>query len=424
MTLSTMTTDYINIRSALKGNYRKGIHALREIIGTPVQAEELCANSGFLALVLSHDANHPDGNSEELRTILLESAYGDGAVENWLEILFPDQTAAQVIADDEKVKALVSGSNTSAAILESDKWCAQAICSLAGTSYASIDSISDMLASSTAMTAIYASSDATNAMLESSRVLKTVGEGNQTVQGNFFGSAPNSVVTKIMDDDGLFDTFKASAAFATKASSVFSSTFASESWATLAKVGIVAAANPSAFTSYQGKTRSVAITGEGTHNFEVAGVGMDGAGFTFVCDDLVGTHAMNSSSTTSGGWEGCAMRSWLSGTLINSFPSDLRAVIKTVTKKNTSGYGAATTQDKLWIPSYTEVGLQSGDAEGAKYPIFTDNASRIKKDGSSAARWWLRSVYSSSSFRYVVSDGSLGNYGASTAYGVCPCFCI
>lgn len=424
MTLSTMTTDYINIRSALKGNYRKGIHALREIIGTPVQAEELCANSGFLALVLSHDANHPDGNSEELRTILLESAYGDGAVENWLEILFPDQTAAQVIADDEKVKALVSGSNTSAAILESDKWCAQAICSLAGTSYASIDSISDMLASSTAMTAIFASTDAMNALLASKRVMGEVASSDHSAQTTFFASASRAALITIIEDDEVFAMFAGSAAFMSRVSTVFSSTFATETWATIEKIAELAAASPSTFSTYQGKTRSVAISGNGTHNFEVAGVGMDGCGFTFVCDDLVGTHNMNSSNTTSGGWEGCAMRSWLADTMLANFPSDLRSVIKTVTKKNTSGYGAATTQDKLWIPSTTEVGLESGDAEGAKYPIFTNNSSRIKKNGSSAAVWWLRSVYSGTSFRVVSSDGSLNGSSASSASGVCPCFCI
>ncbi len=118
------------------------------------------------------------------------------------------------------------------------------------------------------------------------------------------------------------------------------------------------------------------------------------------------------------------MRSWLNGTMLNNFPAELRSVIKSVSNKNTSGYGAATTSDKLWIPSWTEVGLESGDAEGAKFSIFTSNSNRIRKNGGSATIWWLRSVDSSTLFRFVNADGSLCNDYASYAYGVCPCFCI
>lgn len=176
---------------------------------------------------------------------------------------------------------------------------------------------------------------------------------------------------------------------------------------------------------WSGQSKSVTINGYGTHNFVFADVGVDSDSmFTFVCEDLIGFHSMSAPNPTSAGWESCAMRSWLSSTIFSALPSDLQSVIKSVPKKNTAGYGSKITYDKLWIPSYTEVGIGTGDSEGRRYFIFTDDASRIKNRGKTAYLWWLRSVNSSTYFRCVQKDGSLTNGGASGSLGACPCFCI
>ena len=149
-------------------------------------------------------------------------------------------------------------------------------------------------------------------------------------------------------------------------------------------------------------------------------------------DGLNATAAMNSSNTNAGGWNSSAMRSRMS-TYLSQLPADLRAVIKPVIKKTTAGSQSTTIQsttDSLWIASMKEVGLLTTDTgykdEGTQYPLFTDNASRVKKVNGSAANWWTRSpnTGSSTNFRYVNSDGSYnGNY-ASYSYGVVLGLCV
>lgn len=149
-------------------------------------------------------------------------------------------------------------------------------------------------------------------------------------------------------------------------------------------------------------------------------------------DGLNATAAMNSSNTNAGGWNSSAMRSRMS-TYLSQLPADLRAVIKPVIKKTTAGSQSTTIQnttDSLWLASMKEVGLLTTSTgysgEGETYPLFTDNASRIKKVNGSAAAWWSRSPYtgSSTNFYCVSSSGSNVSYYASTSSGVVLGLCV
>ena len=101
---------------------------------------------------------------------------------------------------------------------------------------------------------------------------------------------------------------------------------------------------------------------------------------------LNATRVVNSTNTNVNGWNGSEMRTYCNGDLYNLLPSDLKSLIKAVNKKTSSGNKSSTiqtTSDKLWLPSGCEVSGSSGntkwfDGEGTQYPIFTDNASRIK----------------------------------------------
>lgn len=241
------------------------------------------------------------------------------------------------------------------------------------------------------------------------------------------GPYDNYTGEELLDDH--LETCKTNQAAAQRVSDYFNTRFTSMSWAYMSKMSEVAAAFPAVFGGYVNKTRTVNMGSSygGNTVFRVAGVDHDtnssGKGaFTFIADKCIATHQMNTSNTTSSGWANCAMRSWLSDTVLPAMPADLQAVIATVNKVNTSGYGTSPTQDKLWIPSYTEVGL--GGNEGSKYGIFTDNSSRIRKYDNSNQWWWLRSVHSSRIFRAVNVDGSLSGDNATTTHGVVPGFCI
>lgn len=152
-------------------------------------------------------------------------------------------------------------------------------------------------------------------------------------------------------------------------------------------------------------------------------------------DCLNGTRQkMNSSNTNYGGWGSSAMRSWMT-TLLGQMPSDLQNVIKQVEKKTQAGNGSSTittTTDKLWLFSYTEVGLgattsYSPGGEGVAYPLFVSNSSRVKKmNGGSEIGWWLRSPVLSKTghFCNIKVTGVAEEYLASNQAGVSVGFCI
>jgi hypothetical protein len=149
---------------------------------------------------------------------------------------------------------------------------------------------------------------------------------------------------------------------------------------------------------------------------------------------LTTTRAMNSSDSNSGGWESCAMRSWLQSTVLGWLPEELQAVIKKVNKKATAGSKSTTiktSEDNLFLLAEVEVfGSKTYGSldEGTQYSYFTTTSRRVKKSGDSGSStyWWERSPYTSSSsyFCGVDSSGSANYSGASYAYGVSFSFCI
>lgn len=224
-----------------------------------------------------------------------------------------------------------------------------------------------------------------------------------------------------------FDECKSDQSGAQRVATYFVNRVSSASWTQLSQISQLAAVYPSVFSGFVNKTKTVNMGSYGGNTtFRIAGVDHDtisGRGaLTFIADKCIATYQMNSSNTTSGGWASCDMRSWLSGTVLPAMPSDLKAVIVSVNKVNTSGYGTSPTQDKLWIPSYTEVGF--GGNEGSAYGIFTNNSSRIRQHNGSNQWWWLRSVESSYLFRAVLTAGSLDSYFTVSPGGVVPGFCI
>ena len=257
---------------------------------------------------------------------------------------------------------------------------------------------------------------------------------SNTGSGVMYFAAQGEVVPTFEEANGkqLLDYYleesKASSNAAQRIASYFNSSFETMSWVDMSRMSEVAAHFPSAFSGYINKTRAVVIEFlSGSIVFRVAGVNhdtnsSDKGAFTFIADKCIIHNYMNASSNTNGGWEKSALRSLLSDTILPSMPADLQAVIAEVSKVNTPGYGTSPTQDKLWIPSQTEVGL--GGNEGSAYGIFTSNSSRIRQYRNFNIDWWLRTVENSSDFSSVTDNGSLGIDNAVGALGVVPGFCV
>lgn len=106
-------------------------------------------------------------------------------------------------------------------------------------------------------------------------------------------------------------------------------------------------------------------------------------------------------SMNCGGWAESDLREWLDTELYTILPDDLKAAIKRVIKWSDGGYYNKTvvgTEDKIWIPSYEELGLPDSTnnliGQGNQYQIFTDNASRQRHTtmDENSQNYWSRST--------------------------------
>lgn len=179
------------------------------------------------------------------------------------------------------------------------------------------------------------------------------------------------------------------------------------------------------------------------------------AAFTFVGANILTTHAMNATATNSGGWSKSGMRTWLNGTVVNSFPADLEKATKQVVKMtNNTGKSQSTTcvtqtTDKVWLLSWMEclgpISWNEGadtsyidnidNQEGVQYAWFKqqgvegeqghDSLIRSASGSSEEGVWWMRSSAPNTSTSFGDMGPEIDNGGtASTAEGVVIGFCI
>ena len=162
---------------------------------------------------------------------------------------------------------------------------------------------------------------------------------------------------------------------------------------------------------------------------------------------------MNSSDSNSGGWNGSYMRKTLLGnsntpasTLENSLmaalPSDLLAVMKTVTKytdntgggSNSSGNVTATADYLFLLAEFEVLGTrywanQYEQNSQKQYDYYKAGNSRVAYNHSAvdtAVWWWLRSASygGSGSFCDVTTDGGYGGSSANYSAGLRPGFAV
>ena len=152
-------------------------------------------------------------------------------------------------------------------------------------------------------------------------------------------------------------------------------------------------------------------------------------------DCLKDEKPMNKRPTNEGGWEKSFMREWLNGTVFHMLPDELQEIIVPRVIRQKLGGETVETQDKLWLPSCTEVfgaerarNWAPADAEDEQQlQLYKTERSRVKECGDEGTWWyWLRSPFGSSP-TYFCSVDSLGSaYGnnASTSFGVAFGFCL
>ena len=198
---------------------------------------------------------------------------------------------------------------------------------------------------------------------------------------------------------------------------------------------------------------------EGTNRIHFQ-IGKIGGKDVCLCDSQYGSGQsgngyfnMNPNNSNSGGWNGSYMRKTLLGnsgtpssppanSMLAALPSDLRAVMKSVTKysDNTGGspdnasYVTSTTDYLFLLAEFEYHGARSYANSAEKnfqlqYSYYKAGNSKVKyKHGETgtAAYHWCRSVYVGNThyFCRVYTNGSATDYTANISWGAAPGFAV
>ena len=229
-----------------------------------------------------------------------------------------------------------------------------------------------------------------------------------------------------------------------------SKSFSSDSWTTIAY-----AVRTNNLSKYKiGDTKTIDMGTYGTHTLRIAntstpsecsgtGFSQTACGFVLEFADIITTHKMNNSNPNKGGWPVTRMRTFVNNDIYNAIPSELRNVIIDTTvvsghgRNDTSNF---TSTDKLYLLSPAEIWAQ-GTSNTVNYDTARDvtrqldyyknlgtstsnYSGAIKKNGTDADFWWLRSAHSDygNAFFNVRSNGECGSDYSYDTYGVSPAF--
>lgn len=160
----------------------------------------------------------------------------------------------------------------------------------------------------------------------------------------------------------------------------------------------------------------------------------EGRVMVVVRDCMEKMHAMNDYATNKGGWKDSAMRKYLNEDVLPRLPKELQAMIVPRTIRQKIDGEEVQMQDKLWLPSFTEMFGADAAAEWApcdlgdeQFELFDSERSRVKEVPGKGTWWyWLRSPDAGNSlyFCLVNSNGDANASTASAAAGVAFGFCL
>ena len=234
--------------------------------------------------------------------------------------------------------------------------------------------------------------------------------------------------------------------------------FEKDDWSTI--IANVKAGNGSEYAV--GSTKEVNLgTTYGTHTLRIAntstpsecsttGFSQSACGFVLEFADIITTHNMNPKGKYKGttynygwnvdGWPATSMRTFVNNDIYNALSDEIKnAIIDTTV---VSGHGKSDTEnftstDKLYLLAPKEIYTNWSDSRDTAKDLtraldyytaqgVTTNSNRgaIKKNGTSATSWWLRSANSiyDSYFLCVNSDGNCYTGLANYTLGVAPAF--
>ena len=150
---------------------------------------------------------------------------------------------------------------------------------------------------------------------------------------------------------------------------------------------------------------------------------------------------MNNSRSNSGGWNSSNMRTVICPAFKSAMPSELQAVLKTVTKysdntggSNNASYVTATSEEVFLLSEFEVFGARTyaNSAEQnyqAQYAYYSAGNSKVRYCHSatgSTAGWRLRSVWTNYALGFCIIDdsGIVNTSYADYVFGFAPAFCV
>ena len=172
--LGVNQSDFMSYMSALKTNYRKGVHRMEAILANPTHAKEFSANLGGVSVVLGVPVDLPDRNSDKLLELLLGSDVADDAVLTWMHQFYEFTDWDDLLSDSARCKEMANNPLIWRAAGGSKLAVGKSVATLAGLSCSDYKDIDAVAASSVAMTAIIGNSTALNAVVTSSVAMAAI----------------------------------------------------------------------------------------------------------------------------------------------------------------------------------------------------------------------------------------------------------
>ena len=223
--------------------------------------------------------------------------------------------------------------------------------------------------------------------------------------------------------------------------------FSTESWDTI--ISAVKSGDTSVYNV--GDTKEIDMGEYGTHTLRIAntstpsecnneGFSQSACGFVLEFADIITTDKMNDTNTNVGGWPASSMYAFVNYVIYDALPEEIKGAIIDTTV--VSGHGPADTEnftstDRLYLLAPKEIYTDFNDTEDiakdltrtlvyyTNIGVTTSNYSgAIKKNGTSAAWWRLRSAISinDDDFFSVGDNGYYYGDNASYTNGVAPAF--
>ena len=155
--LGVNQSDFMSYMSALKTNYRKGVHRMEAILANPTHAKEFSANLGGVSVVLGVPVDLPDRNSDKLLELLLGSDVADDAVLTWMHQFYEFTDWDDLLSDSARCKEMANNPLIWRAAGGSKLAVGKSVATLAGLSCSDYKDIDAVAASSVAMAAVASS---------------------------------------------------------------------------------------------------------------------------------------------------------------------------------------------------------------------------------------------------------------------------